>query len=179
MTSSTGEAAWVEQARAGSTVAFGRLVDQNQQAVRAFLRRLCRDWAMADDLAQETFVTAWSKIGRFEPGRSVKHWLFGIAYRKFLTDRRGAARRGRRESESALGEDSSPPGAAASDARLDISRALAVLPAEQRAVVALCLGAEFSHADAAEALGLPLGTVKSHVLRGRAKLLETLGGPDE
>jgi RNA polymerase sigma-70 factor (ECF subfamily) len=147
--------------------------------VRAFLRRLCRDWAQADDLAQETFITAWSAIGRFDAGRSVKLWLFGIAYRKFLTDRRGGARRARRELESAPLDDVAPSGSAASDARLDIGRALAVLPAEQRAVVALCLGAEFSHADAAETLGLPLGTVKSHVARGRAKLLETLGASDE
>lgn len=179
MTSPMGEATWVEQARAGSSIAFGRLVDHNQQAVRAFLRRLCRDWAEADDLAQETFVTAWSNIGRFDAGRSVKLWLFGIAYRKFLTARRGGARRMRRESEGAPLDEVAPSGASASDARLDVSRALAILPPEQRAVVALCLGAEFSHADAAETLGLPLGTVKSHVLRGRAKLLETLGASDE
>jgi RNA polymerase sigma factor (sigma-70 family) len=179
MTTPLGEAALVEQACAGSTAAFSRLVDQNQQAVRAFLRRLCRDWAQADDLAQETFLTAWSRIGRFERGRSVRLWLFGIAYRKFLTDRRGNARRARREMEGGPLDEVSPSGASASDARLDISRALAVLAPEQRAAVALCLGAEFSHADAAEALGLPLGTIKSHVLRGRAKLLETLGVSDE
>jgi RNA polymerase sigma-70 factor (ECF subfamily) len=53
------------------------------------------------------------------------------------------------------------------------------LPADQRACVALCLAADFSHAEAAEALGLPLGTVKSHVTRGRERLLHALGGPDE
>jgi RNA polymerase sigma-70 factor (ECF subfamily) len=179
MTPPLGEAAWVEQARAGSASAFGRLVDQHQQAVRAFLRRLCGDWAAADDLAQETFVTAWDRIGRFESGRSVKLWLFGIAYRKFLTARRGDVRRARREAEGGPLEDFAPSGGAASDARLDAARALAVLPPEQAAAVALCLGAEFSHADAAEALALPLGTVKSHVTRGRAKLLELMGAGDE
>lgn len=178
MTSHMGEAGWVEQARAGSTAAFGRLIDQHQQAVRAFLRRLCGNWAEADDLAQETFVTAWDRIGRFESGRSVKLWLFGIAYRKFLTGRRGDLRRARREAESAV-EDYAPSGGGASNARLDAARALAALPPEQAAAVALCLGAEFSHADAAEALGLPLGTVKSHVTRGRAKLLEMMGAGDE
>jgi len=53
-----------------------------------------------------------------------------------------------------------------------------VLPAEQRAAVALCLAADFSHSEAAEALGLPLGTIKSHVQRGRAKLLDALGGAE-
>ena len=50
------------------------------------------------------------------------------------------------------------------------------LPEDQRACVALCLGEGFSHAEAAEALGMPLGTVKSHVLRGRERLLRALGG---
>lgn len=179
MISLEAEAQWVEQARAGSSAAFGRIVDAHQQAVRAFLRRLCRNWAEADDLAQETFVTAWSSLGRFQGGRSVKLWMFGIAYRKFLTARRGDARRARREAESADLDATSPSGAGASDARMDAARALAQLAPEQRAAVALCLGAEFSHAEAAEALGLPLGTVKSHVQRGRAKLLQSFGVSDE
>lgn len=54
---------------------------------------------------------------------------------------------------------------------------MAELPLEQRAVVALCLAGGFSHGEAAEALDLPLGTVKSHVTRGRARLPEALGGP--
>ena len=53
------------------------------------------------------------------------------------------------------------------------------LPEEQRAAVALCLAGDFSHAEAAESLGLPLGTVKSHVARGRVKLLEMIGGRDD
>jgi DNA-directed RNA polymerase specialized sigma24 family protein len=52
---------------------------------------------------------------------------------------------------------------------------LASLPLEQRAAVVLCLSEDFSHAEAAQALNLPLGTVKSHVARGRAKLLAVLG----
>jgi RNA polymerase sigma-70 factor (ECF subfamily) len=55
---------------------------------------------------------------------------------------------------------------------------MSTLPVDQRAAVALCLAADFSHAEAADALNLPLGTVKSHVTRGRAKLLELMGGPD-
>jgi len=53
--------------------------------------------------------------------------------------------------------------------------ACATLPAEQRAALLLCLGLDFSHVEAAEALALPLGTVKSHVARGRAKLAAFLG----
>jgi RNA polymerase sigma-70 factor (ECF subfamily) len=61
------------------------------------------------------------------------------------------------------------------DAKLDLDRVLAVLSPEQRAAVALCYGEGMSHQEAADALGLPLGTVKSHVLRGRAKVLGQFG----
>jgi RNA polymerase sigma-70 factor (ECF subfamily) len=62
--------------------------------------------------------------------------------------------------------------------RMSLEAAMAELPADQRACVAMCLAADFSHAEAAEALGLPLGTVKSHVTRGRSRLLQALGGHD-
>lgn len=61
------------------------------------------------------------------------------------------------------------------EARLDLDRVMSALSPEQRAAVALCYGEGMSHAEAAEALGLPLGTVKSHVLRGRAKVLAGFG----
>jgi RNA polymerase sigma-70 factor (ECF subfamily) len=60
-----------------------------------------------------------------------------------------------------------------------LESAMAGLPPEQRACVALCLAADFSHAEAAEALDMPLGTVKSHVSRGRARLLQVLGVCDD
>jgi RNA polymerase sigma-70 factor (ECF subfamily) len=63
----------------------------------------------------------------------------------------------------------------AADARLDLDRAMALLSPEQRAAIALCYGEGMSHSEAAEALGLPIGTVKSHVLRGRAKILGQFG----
>ena len=68
---------------------------------------------------------------------------------------------------------------ASAEDRLTLDRAMADLPADQRACVALCLAADFSHAEAAEALRLPLGTVKSHVARGRARLLQALGVNDD
>ena len=87
----------VAAAQAGSTEAFARLVDRHQQALRAFLRRACGDWALADDLAQETFLTAWARIGRLKEGASVRAWLCGIGYNKHLTSRRSAARDRARE----------------------------------------------------------------------------------
>jgi RNA polymerase sigma factor (sigma-70 family) len=165
--------ALVEDAQAGSAGAFARLVERHQQALRAFLRRTCGDWAQADDLAQETFLTAWSRIGRLEAGDSVRAWLCGIGYNKHLTALRSRARD--RVRETAYEADRAVPAPAMSDERMTLETAMAGLPPDQRACVALCLAADFSHAEAAEALNLPLGTVKSHVTRGRARLLEVLG----
>jgi RNA polymerase sigma factor (sigma-70 family) len=169
--------ALVVAAKAGSAGAFARLVDRHQQAVRAFLRRACGDCALADDLAQETFLTAWTGIGGLKSGASVRAWLCGVAHHKHLTALRGRVRQ--RAREQAYETERPPPPGAMSDERLTLERVMAALPADQRACVALCLAGDFSHAEAAEALGLPLGTVKSHVTRGRAKLLDALGVKDD
>ncbi|WP_309606509.1 RNA polymerase sigma factor [Phenylobacterium sp.] len=169
--------ALVAAAQGGSTEAFSRLVERHQQALRAFLRRACGDWALADDLAQETFLAAWSRIGRLKAGASVRAWLCGIGYNKHLTTLRSRARARTRE---AIYEAERPAGSRASaEDRVALDRAMADLPTDQRACVALCLAADFSHAEAAEALCLPLGTVKSHVARGRARLLLALGVSDD
>jgi RNA polymerase sigma-70 factor (ECF subfamily) len=167
------ETAWVRDAQAGSAAAFGRLVQMHQQALRAFLRRLSGNIADADDLAQDSFVFAWEHIGRFDPARSFRPWLFGIAWRKYRERKRGWLRLLKRESAVARDETSFAPDPGL---KLDLVKATETLPPEQKAVLLLCLGAEFTHVEAAEALALPLGTVKSHVARGREKLAAMLGG---
>ena len=149
------------------------LVERRQQALRAFLRRLCGDWALADDLAQETFLAAWSNLGRLGQGADVAAWLCGIGYHKYLGARRGARRA--RARETLWGEEAAESCDFAPEDRLALKAAMADLPVEPRACVALCLAAGYSHAQAAEALGLPVGTVKSHVAHGKARLLAALG----
>lgn len=166
----------VEAAKAGSQVAFARLVDRHQRAVRGFLRRACGDHALADDLAQETFIAAWSRLGAYRNEASVRSWLCAIAWRRCAQARRGAARGGRRDAEWLQAQDLQRGEGVSPDARLAVERALAALPPEQRAAVALCLAADFSHAEAAVVLGSPVGTVKSHVARGKARLAQILGG---
>ncbi|MBS0297640.1 MAG: sigma-70 family RNA polymerase sigma factor [Proteobacteria bacterium] len=165
-------------ARAGSTDAFARLADRHQAALRAFLRRTCGDWAEADDLAQETLLTAWSQLARWRSDASFRAWLCGIGYRKQMTWRRGRARAARRDMQYLEAAAEVSPGAPAED-RIAVRDAMQTLPLDQRAAVALCLAADFSHAEAAQALGAPLGTIKSHVTRGRARLLQALGADDE
>jgi len=167
----------VAAAQGGSTEAFSRLVERHQQALRGFLRRACGDWATADDLAQETFLAAWSRIGRLKAGASVRAWLCGIGYNKHLTAARSAGRE--RVRARRYEEDRPVTSEARHEDRLALEAAMADLPAEQRACVALCLAADFSHAEAAEALDMPLGTVKSHISRGRARLMQALGVCDD
>lgn len=162
-------------AAAGRERDFNALVDRHQQPLRAFLRRLGHSHEEADDLAQETFVTAWTGAQSFRGGSTVRTWLFGIAWRKSKSAKRSWFRmRARDEAWEARNALEAPIAASSEDA-MAVRDALKGLSLEQRAAVALCLAGDFSHADAAESLGLPLGTVKSHVNRGRARLQQVLG----
>ena len=171
------DAIWVKRARAGSDAAFGRLVDAHGQAVRNFLRRICPNPDEADDLAQEAFLTAWMALRRLKDPARFRTWVMGIAWRKAKTRARSALRGRRRETSWQL-EQESDEIAPHPDKTLALKQAMAQLSTDQRAAVALCLGAGASHPEAAEALGMPLGTVKSHVTRGRARLAQILGVDD-
>lgn len=166
------DAPLVRAARAGSQAAFGRLVERHQRGLRVFLRRAAG--AEADDVAQEAFVTAWSSLARLRADEGFRPWLYGIAWRKALTHSRSAARSARRAHDWTLERDGEGSGLAAED-RMALESAMAALAPDQRAAVTLCLADGWSHGEAADALGLPLGTIKSHVARGRDKLLGVLG----
>ena len=170
------DAPLIEAARAGDHVAFARLVRTHQQSVRGFLRRACGNFAEADDLAQETFLSAWERIGQFRGESSLRSWLCGIAWRKMLASRRSQNRA--RERDSAYHDLEQGDGPLDPAMRVALAKALASLPLDQRACVAMCLAGGYSHTETAQALEMPLGTVKSHVLRGRERLLAALGeGP--
>lgn len=169
------EARLIASARRGDSRAFAALVDAHQQAVRGFLRRFAGLWAESDDIAQEAFVTAWSKLSRFEGRSSFRSWVCGIGFRIARDARRSHGRSALRDNEWLAAQDEGDNAAPLED-RIALAEAMAELPDEQRAVVALCLGEGFSHTEASEILKLPLGTVKSHVTRGRERLLARLGG---
>ena len=168
------EKAWARNAQAGSAEDFAQLVRLHQQALRAFLRRLSGNHADADDLAQETFVFAWEYMARFDCTRSFRPWLFGIGWRKYREKKRGWLRLLWRERAVEMDFVIIPdPGL-----KLDMAKALAGLIPEQRAVILLCLMEQMTHEEAATALAMPLGTVKSHIARGREKLGLALGALD-
>jgi len=159
--------------RQDSDWAFSQLVSAHQQAVRAFLRRLCARPEDADDLAQEAFVTAWANLHKLRDGVAFRTFVCGIAYRKALNDRRHVQRSmARDQAWFDLGSRSQTP---TLEAKLTVETALLSLPLDQRAAISLCVAADYSHSEAAEILGLPLGTIKSHIQKGREKLSALLG----
>lgn len=169
------EARLIGLARGRDMRAFGQLVDAHQSAVRAFLRRLTGNAADADDFAQEAFARTWEVLHRFDGASSLRTFICGVAFQYWRRARRSNVRREIREEAYAdLSDTDAEPHARAAQ-RLALRRAMEELPEDQRAVLALCLGQEFTHAEAAEVLKLPLGTVKSHVTRGRARLQTALG----
>jgi RNA polymerase sigma-70 factor (ECF subfamily) len=169
------EARLVALARGGDMRAFGRLVDANQSAVRGFLRRLVGNYADADDLAQEAFARTWEVLHRFDGASRLRTFICGVAYLFWRRWRRAHARRRlREESYSLLADAEGGPSLRLAE-HVALRKAMDDLPRDQCAALALCLGQEFTHAEAAAILGLPLGTVKSHVARGRARLQAALG----
>ena len=154
--------------------AFAQLVRRHQSAVRTLLRRLCAgDAALADDLAQETFVRAWQGLRSWRGGARLSTWLHRVALNAWLSQ----ARRAPPPVPPDPGE--APSGAAAVEARRDLERAFACLREEERVALALAYARDLTHEEAAEAAGWPLGTLKTHVARGREKLRRLLGGDVE
>lgn len=169
------EARLIGLACKGDLRAFGQLVDLHQPAVRAFLRRLTGNAADADDIAQEAFARTWQVLGRVDGSSSLRTFICGVAFQYWRRSRRSAVRRRQREEAYAGLEDTETEPHARAAQRLALRHAMDQLPEHQRAVLALCLGQDFTHAEAAAVLKLPLGTVKSHVTRGRARLQQALG----
>lgn len=147
---------------------FEALVRVHQGHIRAFLRRLCKNTALADDLAQETFLRAYKNFDRLLDDRAIKSWLFQIAYRIFLDYIRKENRRKNIDDQRIQADtewvDSDP------NIKMDIEQAMNALPDDQRAAILLCLSYGLSHSEAAKALNQPLGTVKSHISRGKTTL---------
>jgi RNA polymerase sigma-70 factor (ECF subfamily) len=161
--------------RAAPVVSFDDLVARHQGAVRAFLRRLGDDDALADDLAQETFLKAQRALSSYRGEGSLASWLLRIAYREFLSSRRGLRQANERVgvNDDAAATDGLDEGSARRAERSmerDVRRALRVLSDDERAAIAACFYDGLTHEEAAQALEMPLGTLKSHVARAREKL---------
>lgn len=167
-----------ESLRDGGTRAFAVLVRRHQGAVRAQLRRLLRDDpTTADDLAQEAFVLAWRKLEQFRGDSRFSTWLHRIAHTCFLQHcRRSDAHV---VEELHIDDDSQLHAAAephAPELVLDLCAAMQRLPENQRLALLYCAQLGLTHEEAAEVLDMPLGSVKTHVARGKIRLRELLSG---
>lgn len=160
-------------AAGGDRRAFSELVRRHGSAVRGLVRRMGAGSAAADDVAQDAFLAAFEQIAEFRGEGTFQAWVKRIAARLYV-------RRWRRETRDQMLAEADPAqdrpgeGEAGLAGRVDLDEALAGLAAPERICVTLCYGAGLSHAEAADALNLPLGTVKSHVRRGLDRLRRRL-----
>ncbi len=187
------EAELVRRCREGSEAAYAALVRQHRPRLYALAYRLLLDREAAEDVVQETFLSAFRQIERFEPRPSIAAWLNTIALR---TASRAASRQRARPKSSidasiagagvdewggdALAlADPDPTGdplaaVEAADLRRAVGAAIAALPFKYRAAVVLRHVMGLDYAEAARALDIPLNTFKSHLLRGTKQLREAL-----
>lgn len=153
--------------------AFAELVRRHQSAVRASLRKLARgDDGLADDLAQETFLLAYRNLAKFRFDAKFSTWLYRIAYNVFISDARKMKELLHESDDDMSPEipDTAPPLAESAGLRLDLERAMSVLNDAERAVIVQCYYNDLSHDEAAQVLSMPLGTVKTHVLKAKEKM---------
>ena len=149
--------------------AFATLVRRHQSAVRGFLLRLCcGDGALADDVAQETFLRAYQRIGTYRREGGFDSWLFSIAYRAFASEKR--RRHWSAEELKEVPEAVEPDVRQANETAADIARAMRQLREPERACLSLCYQWGMSHQEMAKVLTCPVGTVKTHIARGKEKL---------
>ncbi len=155
--------------------AFNTLVRRHQSGLRIWLARLCRgDMAAADDLAQETFLLAWRRLGQFRGEAQFGTWLHSIGYRQFLMRERSRPP-DRLHEPLADGElerlaDPGPAVERTFALGRDLDRAMAVLSTQEYAAIVQCCLLEHEQDEAARVMGCAVGTVKSHVFRAKRKL---------
>ena len=158
----------------GDQHAFAELVKRYQSQLRYSLRQLVgQDAALADDLAQETFIRVYKSLHQFQGKARFFTWIYRIAYNCFAAhcrSRKEEIRLDQTMAESLPDTDQGP----STDIHLDMARALLAFPPEQRMALHLFYQREFTHNEIAELMDCPLGTVKSYLSRGQEKLREQM-----
>jgi len=172
----------VRRSRSGDRLAFARLVEEHQVIARRVAVTMVGWGGDADDVVQDAFVRAFTRLDQLEEGRRFRPWLLAIVANGARNHHRSTGRRAAvtlrvavRPDEPAAAVGTDPAVAAEADeARRRLAAAVAALPERDREVVALRYFAELTEAEAAEALGCPAGTVKSRLSRALARLRTAL-----
>jgi len=176
------------QAREGDGAAFGVLFERHAGRIYNYCFRRTADWALAEELTSTTFLLAWRGRGRSPlQAESALPLLYGIATNVLRNQRRSLRRRREAFARLPLERVEEPDFAEEIAMRLDdeaamreLLRLFGQLPRRQQDVVALCGWSGLSYEDAAAALDIPIGTVRSRLARGRRRLRElaTARGPE-
>lgn len=175
------------RSRAGDAAAFGVLFERHARVIYNYCFRRVGDWATAEDLLSVVFLEAWRRRDTELPADKVLPWLYGIAT-NVVRNRRRSERRFAAALRRLPRPGPEPGFADLADERLDderqMRRTLALvgrLPRSQQDVIALCLWSGISYEEAAVALGIPVGTVRSRLSRARGRLrkLDPAFGHDE
>lgn len=150
--------------------AFAQLVLRYQSALRIWARRLCNgDTHLADDLAQETFMKAYAALGAFRAEAKFSTWLYRIAF-NIAANRWRAKKIEWCELDGNEEIEAEQCSVKQFHAQRDVEAAMQTLSAGQQLALRLCYEDGFSHEEAASIMGIPLGTVKTHIARGKTKL---------
>ena len=153
------------RAAAGDGAAFATLVEKYERPLRAFLARMGAA-EIADDIAQDAFLKAWRAAGQYDGSARYSTWLTSIAWRCRLDELRRRPR----------AQPAPPADPEANSNAAEVSDMLARLSENERAALVLCDGHGWTHQEAADLLGLPVGTLKSTVARAKAKCREMWSG---
>lgn len=162
----------------GDQAAFQLLWERHANAVHGYLRAVCDDERLAEELLQDTFTAAWRAAGSFSQRSSVRTWLFAIARRRARDQRRGR----QIEPEDASELDDLQSAASTEDAalaRVELTELVAMirtLRPTHREVLSLAFSHQLTHSEIAAVLGVPIGTVKSRIDAARRALVEKTHG---
>jgi RNA polymerase sigma-70 factor (ECF subfamily) len=187
----------VQQARAGSEEAFGRLMRLHYEPVFRHVHAMLRDEHSARDVCQEIWLTVWKSVGSFRGDAKFSTWVYPIATRRAIDHLRSRKRwfsrfipfrtdtAGTRDADSGGDRvDAAPEAVSADDPRQELERresntrferAIAALPPKHRSVLALREIQGLSYEEIAEQLGLARGTVMSRLFHARRMLVQKLG----
>jgi RNA polymerase sigma-70 factor (ECF subfamily) len=171
------ERALVRQAQAGDVSAFEQLYRENVGKVFGLCFRLASDPALAEELTQDVFVRAWTKIGSFRGESAFSSWLYPLAVNVALSERRSRRRRTARvmtTDDLTPYEKPSPVREAGVEEGFDLEKALTRLPPGARAVFVLHDIEGYRHEEIAQMTGVATGTSKAQLHRARRMLREAL-----
>jgi RNA polymerase sigma-70 factor (ECF subfamily) len=173
----------MERVAANDADAFEVVLERHADAAFALAYRICGRRAVAEDIAQEAFLSVWRSGARYDRGRgSVRTWTLGIVHNRAVDAlRRSGVHDRRRASDEGIEETLEAPERTEAQAvekatSREIRGALGGLPPDQRRVIELAYFGGFTHVEIASMLGAPVGTVKGRMRLGLHKLREQLQG---